>query len=249
MSMIDHPGTKRVLWENMRADLVSLVPSFSENELILCPACCRPLPFSAFTLEHILPQQAVRNDPKEVRESISTNERSGLTLLCNSNLYIKGTQLTTLGCNSWKGRHYDRWLRETIHRGHVGNFHVGHHIALLAASYLGMFQAFGYACSLTRAGLLLRRQFFSPRHWLKDMPLMCQMVLMGEPAKILNDDMRAYWSEPFKFAMNENTMNVVVRSLSLNLPVSRDPTVALARYLPYAPPRHKLKPDLTSLFD
>jgi len=61
----------------MRDDLSSFVPYFSQNELLLCPVCLRRLRFEDFTLEHIIPLQALADDPAAARTVIPANQRSG----------------------------------------------------------------------------------------------------------------------------------------------------------------------------
>jgi hypothetical protein len=90
---IDLAGLKHLLWHDMRADLSSFAPYFASNELLLCPVCLRPLRFQDFSIEHIVPQQALADDPAEARAVIPTNKRSGVTLLCQKPLYVKGKPL------------------------------------------------------------------------------------------------------------------------------------------------------------
>ena len=89
ISDIDLPSVKQTLWHQVHEDLRSFVPGFS-HEFLLCPACFRPMRFDELSIEHIIPQQAVDHDPKDVREAITRNQRSGLTLLCRKPLVIKG---------------------------------------------------------------------------------------------------------------------------------------------------------------
>ena len=232
----------------MRDDLKTLVPWFADKELLLCPTCCRALRFEDFSLEHMIPQQAISEDPAEVRTAINRNERSGTTLLCQIPLYVAGQLAHPLGCNNWKGKFYDPFIRKAL-RSLPKDFSQRHHIALFSACYLGAVERFGYQIALSPTGLIMRRQFFSPNAWLKDVPDTCQMMLAGEEVKAFSEEMRSYWSEPFKFAMNGDKMVVVVRSLSVQLPMYRDPAIPLARAIPYAPPRYKLKPDLSTVFN
>ncbi len=56
----------------------------------------------------LVPRQALRSDPLEVRNNPATpaNVRSGNLLLCRK-LY-KNSPMYNNGCNSWKGRLYDK---------------------------------------------------------------------------------------------------------------------------------------------
>ena len=114
MAEIDLPGLKERLWHTMRDDLVSLVPAFADNNLLLCPTCCRALKYEEFSLEHIIPQQALAEDPVLARAAVPKNERSGMTLLCSCSLVFRNKSIPGHGCNSWKGSHYDRFIREAL---------------------------------------------------------------------------------------------------------------------------------------
>lgn len=250
MSEIDLPGLKDRLWYEMRDDLVSLVPWFADNNLLLCPTCCRALRYEEFSLEHIIPQQAVADDPDLARAAVPKNERSGITLLCRRSLVFEKNSIPGQGCNSWKGKHYDRFVREALKPDFLTRrFHARHHMALAAAGYLGLFREYGYQIALLPAGRLMRMQFFNPNSFLKEYPVKYQMVLTGKARAEYDEGERAYWSEPFKVSVEGDTAYVVMRNFSIILPLSRDPTAPLARALLYAPARYKFRPDLTTAFD
>lgn len=250
MSDIDVPGLKDMLWHKMRDDLKSLVPWFADNDLLLCPTCCRPIGYQDFSVEHIIPQQAVANDPAGARAAIPRNERSGMTLLCRKPLVYKDKRVPGNGCNGWKGKYYDRFLKDIIRPGFLNRqFNSRHHIALFSAGYLGLFREYGYQIALLPSGLLMRNQFFRPNSFSREMPLRHQMILAGAAPDTYNEEAREYWSEPFKISIEREAAYVVMRSFSIQLPLSRDPTVPLARVLPYAPSRYTFRPDLTTAFD
>jgi hypothetical protein len=170
MPDIDLPGAKEKLWHQMQADLRSLVPSFTDSEFLLCPACFRPMKFEDFELEHIIPKQALADDSKAVREAIIENQRSGLTLLCKKLLRLKEKPLNSNGCNGWKGQHFDRFVRELLHI----DFHkikptARRHVSMFAVGYLALFHKYGYRVSLSRSGQLMRTQFFHPNVVLPDL--------------------------------------------------------------------------------
>src|SRR5262249_29852829 len=168
---IDLAGAKHILWHKMRGDLSSLVPYFSQNELLLCPGCLRALRFEDFTLEHIIPQQALADDPAAARAVIPANQRSGVTLLCQKQLIIKGKKVYNQGCNGWKGAYYDKALREIFRPGFtISQFTVRHIIAFFCAGYFGLFRKYGYQIALSQAGRLMRNQFFSPDRFFKELP-------------------------------------------------------------------------------
>jgi hypothetical protein len=74
----------------------------------------RFLPQECFDLEHLVPQQALKADSKNVRSNPATpaNVRAGNLLLCKEPLRHKGLKVYNNGCNSWKGRFYDRPISE-----------------------------------------------------------------------------------------------------------------------------------------
>lgn len=250
MNAIDRPATKRIIWQELRDDLIKLIPSFAENELLLCPTCSRAVPFDEFSLEHIIPRQALACDPQDVRESIPHNERSGLTLLCRRPLVLNGKRINGNGCNSWKGKHYDNHLRELLDPTfNITNMTGRHHIALFAAGYLGLFRRYKYPIALSQTGLLMRNQFFEPRNWLKTTPINSQILLRGDPITDYSPETHAYWSDPFKITIDGLLAYIAFRNMSFILPLSRDPNIPYAKNLPYAPPKHKWRPDLTTVFE
>jgi hypothetical protein len=250
MNMIDLPALKEILWHQMRNDLKSLVPWFADNDLLLCPTCCRPLRFDEFSLEHIIPKQALASDPSDARIAIQQNERSGMTLLCRRPLIIKGKQIPGHGCNSWKGKFYDAFLRDLLRADfQTKQINSRHQMALFSAGYLGLFRHFGYQIALLPSGLLMRNQFFHPNFFLQDVPLACQMMLTGKGLSNYDEATRAYWTEPFKIKVDGTSAFIVLRNMSFKLPLSRDPTLRLARALPYAPSNYTFRADLTTVFE
>jgi hypothetical protein len=246
---IDLPSVKQTLWHQAHADLRSFMPGFS-HEFLLYPTCFRQMRFDDLSIEHIIPRQAVDRDPKDVREAITRNQRSGLTLLCNKPLLIKGKVIKGHGCNSWKGQFFDGPVRELIHSNCPTLKPTSRHqVALFSIGYLALFKTYGYRISFSSSGLLMRNQFFVPNVFLKEVPLRHQIVLFGEPLTELNDDNKTYWDEPFKFTIENDVAFLAVRSVGFDLPLSGDPTKPLARTLLYAPPKYKLRPDLKTVFD
>lgn len=250
MGDVQLPDIKLKLWTAMREDLVRLMPTFQDADTLLCPICCRPLRFEKFSLEHILPQQAVRNDPAGVREAVVKNDRSGLGLLCSETMVIGGKPYGN-GCNSWKGRHFDGHLTDLLKPGPFPKrFSDAHIIALLVVGYLALFKQFGYRVALTAGGLAMRNQFFNPRTFTKHLPTTSQMVLRGDPQREYRAETAAYWSDPLRVHVDgaRGKATVVVRNYSVILPLSHDPTIPLATTLAYAPQRHVFRPDLRLAF-
>jgi len=157
MKLIDLPAQKEILWHRMRGDLKSLVPWFADTDLLLCPTCCRPIGFDEFSVEHIVPKQALACDPADVRQAIPQNERSGLTLLCRKPLVIKGKRIPGHGCNSWKGKHYDPSLRDLLSADfQTKQINTRHQISLFSAGYLALVRKFGFQIALSSMGLFSR---------------------------------------------------------------------------------------------
>ncbi|WP_156134154.1 hypothetical protein [Ensifer sp. ZNC0028] len=250
MKHIDLPAQKELLWHRLREDLKSLVPWFADSDLLLCPACCRAIKYDEFSIEHIVPKQAVACDPADARQAVSQNERSGLTLLCRKPLIYKGRKVPGHGCNSWKGKHFDPFLKELLRINfRTTTVNTRHQVALYSVGYLALFRKFGYQVALSPAGLLCRRQFFSPNTFLPDVPLNCQIMLTGEPRAEFKEDEKSYWSEPFSIGVEGSTALVVLRNIGFRVPISRDPTQPFSRILPYSPIKFSFRPDLTTVFE
>lgn len=248
---IDSPGLKQILWHTMRGDLQKYIPDAAETELLMCPTCCRFLPYDDFCIEHIIPQQALDDDPVAAKAALSRNERSVTILLCSKHLVLKGKFAYNNGCNSWKGRYFDKSLRE-IFNGRVSRgdgFNSRHQVALFSACFLGLFSRLGYQIPLTPSGVLMRKQFFSPNRFIQGIPAQCQMAMMGEPLAVFDRKDTRYWIPPFKFAFDADCGTVVVRNVSTRLPLSRNPESPIVRYLAFAPPKFKLRPDFITVFE
>ena len=94
---------KENLWHKLRQDLQSYIPEISQTDRLMCCVCGRFLPYDDFSLEHIIPQQALADDPREIKANPETtvNARSGVILLCRKRLLIKG-QSTTMVATAGK---------------------------------------------------------------------------------------------------------------------------------------------------
>jgi hypothetical protein len=180
---IDEPSIKEELWHKLRADLSQYFPETNNNKLLMCCWCGRFLPFEEFNLEHIVPKQALADDPIQVRinPEAPINARSELTLLCTKQLNIIGHTAYNNGCTSWNGRFFDKRVRGALN-GRMLNSQANrlterHIISLVCISHIAFFAAYGYQVVLTETGHLTREQFFIPNRFHKRMPLNCQMVL------------------------------------------------------------------------
>ncbi len=251
-SEIDLPGLKDLLWHKMRDDLIKFIPAMSDNELLMCPACGRFLPHHDFSIEHILPQQALADDPVEIKASLSVNKRAGVTLLCQKPLIIKGSRVHGGGCNSWKGKHYDRCMRELFSRKIFeknSKVSIQNNIAVFNTGFLALFNEYGYQIPLSAAGLLMRHQFFRPYSFGSAVPLMCQVILLSQEKPTLADTIPSFWEKPFAFAFENGKCIFITRAVSTYLPLSRDPRITITRTLPFAPPKHVLRVNYGTIFD
>jgi hypothetical protein len=244
---------KERLWHKLRHDLQSYIPQIQHNDLLMCCTCGRFLPHDDFNLEHIIPQQALADDPPEIKANPETtaNTRSGNILLCRKPLLVNGRKKHNNGCNGWKGRFYDGRTRELINARifndpykKVANEHI---IAALCTAYLAMVLEFGYQVALTPSGVLMRRQFFSPSKFHREIPHGSQMILAAPPPPYSENDI-PIWSHPFSFTINRNSCNVRFRTMSLSVPISRDPRLPIAQSLVFAPSKYKLRPDFSTVF-
>jgi hypothetical protein len=242
---------KEILWHKMRADLAKFVPEVTNNHLLMCAACGRFLTQEFFDREHLIPQQSLKFDPVAVQlnPETSKNSRAGNLLLCKKPLRVKGVKVFNNGCNSWKGKHFDKAIAELISEKTLRSATVtsAHIIGALCLGYLAMVAEFGYAVVLMQSGLLMRRQFFNPHKYLPDLPLRYQMVLGGKLPTAPENPM---WSKPFSFTFSETGCCYVgARNFAVNVPVTRDPRLPFAVHLPIVPEAYKLRPNFKTVFE
>jgi hypothetical protein len=242
-------STKEMLWHTLRQSLAAIYPETNDNDLLMCCGCGRFLSFDAFSIEHILPKQFVSDDPEQVRQDadMPVSTRSGLTLLCKQRLLVKERVIGN-GCNGWKGRFYDGCLKAALRgRLETAPFSEQHLVALQCAAYLALVREFGYAAAATSAGAMLRRQFFNPRSFVRDMPFTSQMALAAPPPAY-DAGLRDHWAKPFTIAFDQSPKSCVVtfRSAAMRVPISRDPRLPVATKLKIVPPRFLLRPDFSS---
>jgi hypothetical protein len=244
---------KESIWHKMRQDLKVYLPDIGSVYCLMCCLCGRRLPYKDFSLEHIIPQQALADDPKEIKSHADTtvNARSGNILLCNKRLLIKD-RIYHNGCNGWKGRFYDGPLRELLNGRILEHKYKRpsdqHIIAALCASYLAMVLEFGYQVALTPSGVLIRQQFFLPHKFHRHMPLRHRIILSAPPPKYDESHFRI-WSHPFNFTIERNACFVGFRTMSLIVPLSRDPRLPIARSVLIVPSRYTLRPDFRTGFN
>ena len=213
---------KEKLWHKLREDLQLYIPQVRDNNLLMCCACGCFLPYQDFTLEHIIPQQALADDPAEIKSDpkLPANSRSGIILLCNKRLILKdGRKIYENGCNSWKGRFYDRCIREFLNGNILNNPYRKpsdmHIIAMLCSGYLAMILEFGYQVVLTANGLLMREQFFLPSKFHRNLPLRSQIILAAPPPEYDKSHSKI-WPHPFSFTIERNSCFMGFRSICFN---------------------------------
>jgi hypothetical protein len=245
------PPAREKLWHRMRHDLASYAPAVAGTRLLMCCACGRFLAQERFDLEHLIPQQALRRDPDLVRINPVTpaNVRAKNILLCKEPLRHRGTTVYKNGCNSWKGRFYDRrisdlFFGDALEPTKLTDVHI---ISALCLAYLAMVAEFGYIIALMQSGLTMRRQFFSPHKFVSNMPLASQMVLGGDLSAVPADD--ELWAKPFSFTFENSACFVGMRNLVIKVPITRDPRAPLARYLRIVPAQYKMHPNFRTVFD
>lgn len=242
---------KETLWHKMRSDLAKFVPDVALNQLLMCCACGRFLTQEFFDLEHLIPQQSLKRDPVAVQQNPDTpkNIRAGNLLLCKKPLRVKGVKVFNNGCNSWKGKHYDKAIAEFVSAKTLlpsAKITSAHIIGALCLGYLAMVAEFGYAVALMPSGLLMRRQFFSPHKYLADLPLRHHMVLGGtHPTQPENP----IWTKPFSFTFADGCCHVGARNFAVNVPVTRDPRLPFAVHLPIVPEAYKVRPNFKTFFE
>ena len=245
---VDLASKSDLLWHEMREDLRTVTGAPVEADRLRCCVCGRLLPRADFSLEHVVPRQALADDPAFVRASVSASKRSGHLLLCRKPVRF-GNRTWAGGCNGWKGRFYDASLRGLMNRSVLDGRRTPTErvtLAGFAVGYLAMVVLFGYRVAFTPEGILARRQFFSPDRFLRDVPLMCQVVLAGS-APDPGPETLPFWSNPFSCDVQEGRCFVVVRNFSVIMPVGRDPRLPVPRHLVFVPGRYALRPDFTSV--
>jgi hypothetical protein len=252
MSEVMTASIRDQLWHRMRQDLMKFVPEVSGNQLLMCCACGRFLPQEYFDLDHLIPQQALKHDPNAVRTNPATsaNTRAGNLLLCKKPLKVKGDVVYGNGCNSWKGRFYDKAISQLISTTafQAKNCTDVHIIAALSLAYLAMVAEFGYVVALMRSGLLMREQFFRPAKLHPALPLRSQMLLGGSMPVTSPD--APMWARPFSFGFERpGACTVAARNFGVLVPISRDPREPIAMHLRIAPAGYKLRPDFRTVFD
>jgi hypothetical protein len=251
MSNIIRASIEDKLWHKMRDDLSRFAPEIAGNDLLMCCACGRRLSREHFNLEHLIPRQALGDDPDLVRENPATpsNVRAGNLLLCKQRLILKGKQVSGNGCNGWKGRYYDTAIRELTSARALkpaDTITDRHIIAALALGYLAVVAEYGYIIALVPSGLLMREQFFSPNRFHRSLGLRHQMLL-GGPMPTSAD--APLWERPFSFSFQNGACVVGARNFAIMVPASRDPKQPFAHQLRFVPSKFALRPDFTTAFD
>ena len=203
----------------MREDLASYIPEIAQTQALMCCSCGRFLPQDDFGLEHLIPRQTLKRDPDVVRlnPATSANVRSRTLLLCKKPLTLKGHKVYDNGCNSWKGRFYDKAISELVF-GPPRSCTDANIIAALAVSYLAMVVEYGYIIVLMRSGLLMREQFFKQHGFHRDLPKRSQILLGGSLPKSPDAPI---WVRPSRFCFDPpGFCTIGARNFALLVPVS-----------------------------
>lgn len=243
-------NAKEELWHEMRDDLARYIPEIRDTDKLACCVCGRWLDYDDFTLEHIIPQQSLKDDPDLVKNRVFKNIRSGLTLLCNKPLIFNGRRVHNSGCNSYKGRFHDTRIREVLNRSAVtsSKLNSGYQVALCSLAYLAMVSHYWYYPALLPSGVICRRQFFNPDRFINEIGPEYQMILMGEKPVVYDENDLSMWENPFRFSFERGKCFVVLRGLIVMMPLSRDPSTPISSLLEYVPPKYKLRPDFRAFF-
>jgi hypothetical protein len=108
-----------------------------------------------------------------------------------------------------------------------------------------MVAEFGYVVVLMQSGVIMRRQFFSPDKYHRDLPLRHQMLLGGT----VPGPRSRMWAKPFSFTIEPGRCLVGARNFAVSLPLSRDPHQPLARHLRIVPARYEFRANFETFFD
>jgi hypothetical protein len=148
---VDLPQLEAKIFYRMWSELAQLgrLPSVGH---VFCPLCLKPAAQTDLTLEHIIPQRALRHDPRHLREAHQISHRSGLTLLCQE-------------CNGLKGRCYDPMIEKMFKAPRFAPRPDEQKRELKARrtlAYLAAFRELGYSYILTSKLDPIRRDFIYP---------------------------------------------------------------------------------------
>lgn len=249
MSELMLPSLKERLWHKMRSDLATYIPKIADEKLLMCCLCGRFLPQEDFDIEHLIPRQALNNDPQAVRENPDTpkNKRSGTILLCKKRLRYKNSRFYDNGCNSWKGRHYDKPISELLSGKILARpgANTNHILGALVLGYLAMVNEFGYRVCLMKSGVILRSQFFRPGRFHPKLGTRYKILLGGQP---FEDPNELVWNKPFSFSYENGACYVTIRNFVIIVPADSDPSSPILKSIPFVPTRYAFQPDLKTSF-
>lgn len=153
------------LYNVLHSDLVDVKPEYQDRDGILCPICLREITKDEviqFGIEHIIPKNIIKNDSPEKKKLGTLNQRCGITILCRQERICKyDGKIVKDGCNSLKGKIYDRLWKQHWHGDQLDQSHLSHRhgVSILIMAYLGAFQVFGYEYILQRDFDDIRNQF------------------------------------------------------------------------------------------
>jgi hypothetical protein len=109
------PSIKQLLWHKMRGDLAAYVPETASHSLLMCCACGLPAERVLRSRTYYSPAGTEgRSGTRSGRSGHPANTRAGNLLLCRKPLLYRGSKLYDDGCNSWKGRSYDKPITKIL---------------------------------------------------------------------------------------------------------------------------------------
>lgn len=161
-------GINEEVFDVLHDNLVAVKHEYSGKNVILCPICLREMNKSEVIgggIEHIIPQNVVRDDPKEMKRLGTKNQRCGVTVLCRRPRPCKANgRECKEGCNGLKGRFFDRLYTRKLNYIQISSEELTHRhgVAILVMAYLGAFQLFGYEYILRPQLDEIREQFDYP---------------------------------------------------------------------------------------
>lgn len=152
----------------LHKNLSDLRPEYANRNTILCPICLTDIPESEMfcnSVEHIIPQNVIKDDEPRNLQLGTLNQRCGITILCRKKRTAKNdNRVLSNGCNGMKGSLYDRLFKNLFdeQRHERSELTHRHGVAILLMGYLGAFQYFGYDYILQPEFDEIREQFDFP---------------------------------------------------------------------------------------
>ncbi|HEY0781581.1 MAG TPA: hypothetical protein VGE98_03935 [Thermoanaerobaculia bacterium] len=212
------PSLKEEVFTVLRENLLVVRPEYNDRDAVLCPICLREISRDeAMTggVEHIIPRVATKGEEC----GGTTNQRSGITLLCRKQRNRKADgRVYKDGCNGMKGSTYDFIFARLLDRGEHQESELTHRhgVAILTMAYLAAFQFLGYEYILRPSLDEIREQFDYPDQRITGYLDDARYNLKGEPQPFLTES-----GQPFVWGgvtTQEAALSVVFRRCRAILP-------------------------------